>query len=296
MPARCRRGGRPGRSAPAAAAGALVTARQEEQLPGEPGQPGGLLAGRVTASASSAGLRPGRPASSSSPLSTASGVRSSWLASATSSRCANQGALQPAEQLIHGHGQRGDLIARPRHAHARRSVALGQRRDLAAQPLDRREGRPGQPVSTQPGRQHQHAPCCTSSSPITWLTVASRVSRETPAIATQPGCRAGSSEHALPLAVSRDRRQHASRARAGRGPGPRAWGSPRRPRWLRGLGRPGRRPGRRTPPERGFLVTVPRSRTRGGSGMPDPAGLRAGSRPSLGVTGPARSRTASCRG
>ena len=42
---------------------------------------------RATAAASSSRLRPGRAASSSSPLSTANGVRSSWLASATSARC-----------------------------------------------------------------------------------------------------------------------------------------------------------------------------------------------------------------
>ncbi len=42
---------------------------------------------RCTASASSSRLLPGRLASSSSPLSTANGVRSSWLASATSARC-----------------------------------------------------------------------------------------------------------------------------------------------------------------------------------------------------------------
>ena len=40
-----------------------------------------------TAAASSSRLRPGRAASSSSPRSTANGVRSSWLASATSARC-----------------------------------------------------------------------------------------------------------------------------------------------------------------------------------------------------------------
>ena len=51
----------------------------------------------ATAAASSSLLRPGRPASSSSPASTANGVRSSWLASAAKARCrASARATAPA--------------------------------------------------------------------------------------------------------------------------------------------------------------------------------------------------------
>jgi hypothetical protein len=44
--------------------------------------------------------------------------------------------LQPAQQLVHRPGQRGDLVPGPRDLDARGLVAFGERRDLAPHPFD----------------------------------------------------------------------------------------------------------------------------------------------------------------
>jgi hypothetical protein len=64
-------------------------------------------------------------------------------------------AMQPAQQLVHRHGERGDLIARPRDLDARRLITFGERSDLAPQPLDRRQRCAGQPVGAEACRRHE---------------------------------------------------------------------------------------------------------------------------------------------
>ena len=97
----------------------------------------------ATAAASSSRLRPGRPASSSSPRSTANGVRSSWLASATRARCRASAPVQPAQQLVHRRGQRRDLVPGAR--------APGRRAPGRARRARRPRGAAARPATARPG-------------------------------------------------------------------------------------------------------------------------------------------------
>ncbi len=110
-----------------------------------------------TAAVSSAGLRPGRAASSSSPRRTARGERSSWLASCDERAFGVQRAPQPAEQVVHGPGEGGDLVPGPGDLQDRRVAAAHRdRRCLTAQALDGGEGGTRQPVGPGAGDDGEH--------------------------------------------------------------------------------------------------------------------------------------------
>ena len=142
---------------------------------------------RSTAAASSSRLRPGRPASSSSPRSTAKGVRSSWLASATRARCrASDPCSRPSSPFmvaasaaissrVRGTWRPGAGSRAETEATSRRSRSTGDRAARAS------------PYPPSPAAATNTTPAMTSSR-VTSLRVRSKASRSTLATATQPGC------------------------------------------------------------------------------------------------------------
>ena len=99
-----------------------------------------------------------RIAASSSAFTTASGVRSSWLASATNCRSRSKDALQPREHLVERLAQPPDLVVRVRQ---RQALAVpGQRDPLCAlaHRLDRPEADRRKQVADAGGEQHRDRP------------------------------------------------------------------------------------------------------------------------------------------
>ena len=69
-----------------------------------------------------------------------------------------QRTLEPGEQLIHGGGERGDLVPGPRHPDLRGRVPGRDGGHLAPHPLDRGQRGAGEPVPAQPGGGHEDDP------------------------------------------------------------------------------------------------------------------------------------------
>ena len=142
-----------------------------------------------TAAASSSRLRPGLAASSSSPRSTANGVRSSWLASATSARCrASAPCSRPSSSFmvvaraaissrVRGTWRPGAGSRAETEATSRLSRSTGDRAARAS------------PYPPSPAAATNTTPAMSSSRVTSWR-VRSNASRSTPATATHPGCRA----------------------------------------------------------------------------------------------------------
>ena len=94
------------------AAGVGVGAGQQQQVLDQPAEP---VRRRRAAPPAARPPSPSRSATSSWVRILASGLRSSWAASATKARCRARAGGQPVEHLVEGHGQRVDLVVGHRH-------------------------------------------------------------------------------------------------------------------------------------------------------------------------------------
>ena len=221
----------------------LVAAGEEEQLVGDAAPAGRPPRRRcATAAASSSRLLPGRPASSSSPRSTANGVRSSWLASATSARCRASARCSRRQQLVHRRrparrsrrGSAGPGRRAPRRARtARRPRAAAARPGRGRRgPARRRRARPPprrRAAGDEPAADRRRRRCVVASR--------ARRRRRRPSPGGQPAVAASTA----PLVL---RRTWSARTLAmprlrelGRGE---QRDASRRRRWRRGPGRTGR--------------------------------------------------------
>ena len=165
----------------------LVAPGQQQQVVGEPGQPLGFRAGAADRRGQLGLAAAGPAASSSSPRSTASGLRSSWLASATKARCRASAPLQPAEQVVHRAASAATSSRVRRHLDGRAPrPRLGHRGHLPSQALHRGQRRPRQPVGAQARDRDEDDPA-DRELPHDLALGGSYASSETAATATQPG-------------------------------------------------------------------------------------------------------------
>ena len=102
-------------------------------------------------------LRGWRSASSSSVRSSASGVRSSWLASATKRRSCSKAVSSRCEHLVQRLGEPGDLVLRGRHRQAAPGRRRRDRARLAPHRLDRPQRRAGEHVAGERRKQRARA-------------------------------------------------------------------------------------------------------------------------------------------
>ena len=91
-------------------------------------------------------VRRSRSAASSSALRTASGVRSSWLASATNRRSRSNESSQPGEHLVERLAEPADLVVRVRQ---RQPLAPAVERDPLRPPAHRLDRARGPPLASQ---------------------------------------------------------------------------------------------------------------------------------------------------
>ena len=102
---------------------------------------------------SSSGERSRRRATSSSPRRMASGVRSSWLASAANARSASSACSSRPEHRVERAPEPVDLVVVAGHGQPLRQRAVGDLRGAAAHPLDRAQrGRDGEPARERRAR------------------------------------------------------------------------------------------------------------------------------------------------